>query len=215
MSNSDTFIDEVADELRRERLFGALKRYGWIAGLLVLVVAGGVAWTEWQQRASETEAQSFGDTLLASLDAANPEERRAVLDAASAEGDRRAVLDLMAASDPSEDKAATMAALDRVIAQDGISAVFHDLAVLRKAVVAGTDLSIDDRRALLEPISQPGQPYRALAREQLAYLDIEAGDIPAAITKLTALTTDREATQGLRQRAGQIVTALGGTISAE
>jgi len=30
MSQSDSFIDEVTEELRRDQLFRALKRWGWI-----------------------------------------------------------------------------------------------------------------------------------------------------------------------------------------
>ena len=36
MSETDSFIDEVNEEVRRDRLYGALRRYGWIAILAVL-----------------------------------------------------------------------------------------------------------------------------------------------------------------------------------
>jgi hypothetical protein len=31
MSDTDSFIDEVTEEVRRDRMFFMLKRYGWIA----------------------------------------------------------------------------------------------------------------------------------------------------------------------------------------
>lgn len=214
MSNSDNFMSEVADELRRERLFGALKRYGWVAGVIVLAIAGGVAWTGWQRQAHETSSQALGDALLAALRADTPEARRTALDGVSAEGPREALVGLIKASDPDQDRAATVAALDSVIADASLPAAFHDLAVLRKAVVAGDSLSVDERRALLQPLTGPGQPYRPLAREQLAYLDIEAGDTQAAIEGLKALLTDQQSPADLRQRASQVITALGGSIAA-
>jgi hypothetical protein len=103
-----------------------------------------------------------------------------------------------------------LAALDKVIADATLPAVFHDLAVLRRVIVAGSDTPIADRRAALEAIIVPGRPYRTLALEQLAYLDIEAGETDAAIKRLKALTEDQEAPQGLRQRATQIIVVLGG-----
>ena len=39
-NQNDRFIDEVTDELRRDRLFRAMRRYGWIA--IALIVAGGL-----------------------------------------------------------------------------------------------------------------------------------------------------------------------------
>ena len=37
LSNHDSFIDEVTEEVRRDRLFAAFRKYGWIGVLLVAV----------------------------------------------------------------------------------------------------------------------------------------------------------------------------------
>jgi hypothetical protein len=66
----------------------------------------------------------------------------------------------------------------------------------------------------LEGIAAAGRPYRVLAQEQLAMLAIEEGQTDTAITLLTALLTDQEASQGLRTRASQLIVALGGTLPA-
>ena len=36
MSDTDSFIDEVTEEVRKDRLYGYLRRYGWIAVLVIL-----------------------------------------------------------------------------------------------------------------------------------------------------------------------------------
>jgi len=214
VSNSDNFIDEVASELRRERFFTALRRFGWIGLLLVVVVVAGAAWTEWQRNGERTSSRQFGDALTAALSAPTPEARREALAAAPVGGEREAVVDLMLASDPAEDKAATIAALDESIADTTLPALYRDLAVLRKVIVAGADMPIADRRTALDEIAVAGRPYRTLALEQIAYLNVEAGETQAAIDGLIALVSDQEATPALRQRASQMVTALGGEISA-
>ncbi|MBC7675342.1 MAG: hypothetical protein H7173_04675, partial [Rhodoferax sp.] len=48
MSNNESFIDEVTEEVRRDKLFAMFRRYGWIGVLLVVGIVGGAAWTEWQ-----------------------------------------------------------------------------------------------------------------------------------------------------------------------
>ena len=49
MSNPESFIEEVTEEVRRDRLFGLFRKYGWIAVLVILGIVGGSAWNEWQK----------------------------------------------------------------------------------------------------------------------------------------------------------------------
>lgn len=212
MSNPDSFIEEVTEEVRRDRLFGLFRKYGWIGLVVILALVGGTAWTEWTKARDAARAQAFGDALIDALDHGTPEERREALAAVPATGEQVAILNLILGSDPAEDKAATLAALETVAADAALSPAYRDLAVLRRVLVGGTDLALADRRAALEGIAAPGRPYRTLAAEQLAYLLIEEGKPDEAVVALTALTQDQEASAALRARAGQVVTALGGTL---
>ena len=54
-----------------------------------------------------------------------------------------------------------------------------------------------------------GNPLRLLASEQLAILDLAQGDVEAATNRLSEILQDAELTQGLRQRASQMMIALG------
>jgi hypothetical protein len=105
-----------------------------------------------------------------------------------------------------------LAALDALIADASQPEIYRDMAQLRRVMVAGTDLALADRRAALEGISAPGRAFRVMASEQLAYLMLEEGNTEAAIAALATLMQDQEATQGLRARAAQMITALGGTL---
>jgi hypothetical protein len=214
LSNPDSFIEEVAEEVRRDRLFGLFRKYGWVGVLVVVGIVAGAAWNEWSKSRAEARAESFGDALIDALDQGSPEERRAALAAVPADGRQKAILQLMLASDPAEDKAETLAALDALIADPSLPASYRDLAVLRRILVAGTDQPLGERRAALEAIAMPGSPYRTLAQEQLAYLMIEEGNPDAAVEALAALMQDQETSGALRARAGQIITALGGTPPA-
>ena len=154
--------------------------------------------------------EAFGDAVLNALDQDDAAARSAALAAVQAPGQRQALLNLLQSTDPETDKAATLAALSAVADDATLPASYRDLAVLRRVIVAGTDLPDADRRALLDPIAAAGRPYRTLALEQLALLSVETGDTAAAITALEALRQDQEATPGLRRRAEQVIVALGG-----
>jgi hypothetical protein len=214
VSNPESFIDEVTEEVRRDRLFATFRKYGWIAILLVALIVGGAAYTEWKKASHAAQAKAFGDSLLTALDENDPASRRKALadvaGAASGIPDSMAIQQLLLASDPAGDKAGTLAALDAVANDAAISQTYRDLAVLRRVILAGADMDIAARRAALDPLAVPGRPFRTLAQEQLAYLSVEAKDTEAAITQLRAISTDQEAPTGLRQRANQMIEALGG-----
>lgn len=209
MSNPESFIDEVTEEVRRDRLFRVFRKYGWIGIVLVIGIVGGAAWNEWTKSREAARAEAFGDAVVDAMDLGTAEERREALAAVPADRNQTALLQLILASDPEEDKAATLAALDTVAGDATLPASYRDLAVLRR-VLAGSDLPLADRRTALEGIAAPGRPYRTLAEEQLAYLLIEEDRPQEAITMLSALVQDQEASGALRARAGQVITALGG-----
>lgn len=214
MSNPDSFIDEVTEEVRRDRLFAAFRKYGWIGVLLVILIVGGAAFSEWRRQSSAGSAQAFGDAVTDALDLGNPDDRRQALQAIAATGGQVSVKELMLASDPEQDKAGTVAALDRLIADTAQPQTYRDLATLRKVLVQGKDMPLADRRAALEPLSAPGRAFRPMALEQLAYLLIEEGKPDQAIAQLTALIQDQQSPRGLRARAAQAIISLGGTPPA-
>ncbi len=212
MSNNESFIDEVTEEVRRDKLFAMFRKYGWIGIVAVLGIVGGTAFNEWRQSRAEARAQAFGDAVLDALDLGATDERIAALGDVPATGEQAGLLGLMLSTDPESDKTATLAALEAVSNTADLSPLYRDLAVLRRVTVAGADVPLADRRAALQAIAIAGRPYRVLAQEQLAILLIEEGKRDEAISALTALLQDQEASQGLRRRAEQMIVALGGSL---
>lgn len=210
MSNPDNFIDEVTEELRRDRLFAAFRKYGWIGGLLVVMVVGGAAWREYSIAQHDARAQAFGDALIDALDVDEPLARAQALADVPATGAQAAVKALVQTSDIAADRPAALAALSALEADTAQPQHYRDLATLRRVLLAGADLPLADRRSALEGIAQRG--YGILAREQLAYLLLEDGKTDEAIAALLALIQDQSAPQGLIARASAAIVALGGSL---
>ncbi|MBC7157860.1 MAG: hypothetical protein H5U20_10170, partial [Rhodobacteraceae bacterium] len=99
MSNPDSFIDEVTEEVRRDRLFGLWRRYGWIAVAVVVAVVGTAAALEWQNARARAAAQALGDAMLAALAAPDSEARAAALAEIGADGPAAAIVDFLRASE--------------------------------------------------------------------------------------------------------------------
>lgn len=217
MSNPDTFIEEVTDEVRRDRLFAVLRRYGWIAVLAVVLIVGGASYREWRKAQDTRAAQALGDAIMAALEAPEAQARVAALDRISDTGDAQAVVDLLAAAElmAGEDRAGAVARLEGLANAPDLSDDYRHLAVLKLVMLAGDDMPADERRALLAPLIAPGKPYRLLALEQLAYLEAGAGETGAALDHLNEIVAAAEATAGLRERAAQLIVALGGEPADE
>jgi hypothetical protein len=216
VSNPDSFIDEVTEEVRRDRMFGMLRRYGWIGGLLVALVVGGAAWREWAAARDAASARAFGDALHAAIDTPDAAARAAALAELGTTADQRALVALIGAvmAEPDADPAAreaVMAALEAAAAAPGVDPIWADLALLRRISIgaAGGVLDPAARRAALAPLIVPGRPLRTLAEEHLALADLEAGDIAAARARLEALAGDAETPQAQRRRLMRILTAIG------
>lgn len=208
MSNPDSFIDEVAEEVRKEKLFGYLRRYGWIGVVAVLGIVGGAIWTEWSAAQDRARAQAFGDALLAGVQDDTP----GTLADVQASGAQGAVLRLLISAEAlaAEDRPAALAALDALAADAALPATYRALAALKRVSIGAADIPVEDRRAVLAPLAEPGHPFRPLALEQLALIAVETGDTAAALALLRELAEDSETTPSLRSRAQQVITALGG-----
>jgi hypothetical protein len=209
MANTDSFIDEVSEEVRRDRLFAFFRKWAWLAILLVVLVVGGAAYLEYRRAQTTAAAQAFGDSMIAALEAEDPQARVAALEAIDPPTPEGAVLiALLAAGEvaESDDRAEAAARLRATAEGAGLSRRYRDLALL-KAHLLDPDEG-PQARLILDVLAEPGAPYAALAEEQLALLDIAEGDLDAGIERLRRLEIAADAAPGLQQRAGQLIVAL-------
>lgn len=217
MSETDSFIEEVTEEVRRDRLFAAMKRYGWIAILAVVLLVGGAAYNEWRKAQARAEAEANGDALIAALRENDPARRSAALAAFAPESDgAKAVAKLLAAAQQVEmgEFDAAVNGLESVANDAELPLIYRQVASFKRMAVLGKDLSVEERRAGYEALVGPGSQLRLLAEEQLALIDIETGDMDAAVARLQSIAADAGATAGLRQRATQLIVAVGGVPEA-
>jgi len=209
VSDTDSFINEVTEEVRREKLFGYLRRYGWIGVAAVLLLVGGAAWNEYRNAQERNAAQATGDALLAALEETDPAARAEAMAQVEGEGPAAAVTLLLRAATQQEagDTSASAEALSAVVANPDLPEMYRDVAALKFAMLPSDDAAA--RRANLDALSQPGQPFRLLALEQIAYMDLAEGDTDSAIAILRQIEEDAAVTRGLRERVQTLMVALG------
>ena len=214
MSNSDSFIEEVTEEVRRDRLFLLFRRYGWIAAVVIALVVGGAAWNEYSKARDRAAAEALGDQILTALNQPEAGARAAALESVSAETPGAfAIVNFVRAGARAEagqiDQA--VAELNAISANGDLPLIYRQIASFKALALQTETLPSADRRSGFEALAQPGVALRLLAEEQLALIDLEEGNTDAAIDRFQSILADAESTSDLQQRATQAIVALGGT----
>lgn len=205
MSESDSFIQEVTEEVRQDRMFALWKKWGpLVIGIVVLLVGGAAAWS-WMEARQQAEAEVRGGLLLGA-EPGSVEEQQALV--VLLEQPTRIVAEFAtAAALARAGETARASEAYRAIAQRGeVERHYRDLALLQALRLDAETADPAAALAELEALTSQGAPYAPLARELAAVLHMRAGDAEAARAELEAILADDTATQALRLRARELLT---------
>lgn len=216
MTDRDSFIDEVSEELRRDRMLRAWKRWGpWvIGGLVALVAAAGAA--TWQDQQSKAEAQRIGSELIRAGEegdaAARAAEYGGIAEGAADAPGAALVARLSEASALAEaGETESAAELYESIESDGAAdPIYRALAGFRAVMLREPGLDPQARVEALSAHVTPASPFRVMALERRAVARLEAGDAAGARDDAQAALDDPMLSPGLRQRLEQFMTLLDG-----
>ena len=215
-------FDEVDEELREERVAAFLKQYGGLLiGACIVVVAATGGWKAWgwyQQRQDAAAAIGYlnaaGRARSAGVAGPNRPDAIAAIESVAAtapEGYRLlARLRIAALRADSGDLAGASVIWDQIAADTSADSLIRDLASLTWCQFHADDGDPAVLEGRLTPLAAPGGPWRSLALEQLALLDLRRGKIDAARAAFKKLAEDPTAPQGARGRAGAILDRIGG-----
>ena len=208
---SEGFVQEVTEELRRDRITGYAKRYGWIAVALIVGAVGFTAYNERQKAQTAAAAQAKGDALLSALDFENIAEQKEALAAIEGEGADISEISLLLSANLNLENDAKDEALTKLdqIAALSQSEIYRDLAQLKAVMIRGADQGISERVQILDTLSIPGRPFRISALEQKALVLIADGQGDAAISLLDELSQEPGVSQNQIARWRQLTLALG------
>lgn len=216
-NQNDSFIDEVTEELRRDRLFRALRRYGWVALALVLAVVGGTAWHEYSLHRHRLGAEGFGDAVLAAQASTDPVAAMTAIEGGETRSQELVQAMLAASLTAEAGKAAESAQMlrDAAAAAEGVkgpggAALLRDLALL-KAVMEDPAMDLAARDEVLMRLSAPGAPFRLLALEQKAIALIGAGRDADAADLIRKIQEEDGLTEQMSRRLASTLIALGET----
>jgi hypothetical protein len=217
---SDSFIQEVDESLRQDRMLAMAKRYGpWLIGLFAVFILGVGGWQLWDGYQTRLAREHADEFAAAQEMARQAMEQDVSLDAAKAEFERlagegpsayrvMARMERAALLTVEGDLEAALAEFDAA-AEAASDPTMRESAQIRAAYIAADTQDFDALRTRLQPLIESDTRVSYLARELLAIEAWEAGDLDLARDTLQELTLAFEAPDTVRQRAQVALGVIG------
>ena len=206
MSENESFIDEVTEEVRRDKLYLLLKRYGWVPVIVIITVILTSIFIEIRNNAKVIEAENLGDLLASSL--SGDTEVKAIL-SNDISSTPKSLIALLLEAKILENKLeyqTAIAAYETVLSREEIPTSLRDF-VKFKLVLLVKDDPIGVKKLIGDLINPDGSFY-LLALEQKVLIEIGEKRWNEAIANLNLILADPDVSQGMISRATQIKKAI-------
>lgn len=214
--SDDSFIREVNEQIRQERLQTIWRRFGrYIIAAVVVAVLATIAFVVWEQFRAQ-RAAADGDRYFAAVDLAETGDTAGAVAAFEALVDdgvgayphlaRLRIASTLAAEG---DRASAVERLDEV-ASSSAPQPLRDVAAVRAGYLLVDDGTPDDVRQRVERLTNEASALRHPAREALGLSLWRAGDSDGARPFFQQITEDLSAPAGIAQRARLMIEIIDG-----
>jgi hypothetical protein len=218
---SETFVKEVDENLRRDRINDFFKENGsWlIAGLILFLAAcGGLIWYQ-QYRENRTEAQVEQlAQIYKAIAVGNTSKVPQQLDELSTSGSKAvrasALFTRAAFAVQENDNKLAIATYKKVRDDSSLPDAYRNAALVRETALEFDQLDPQQVIAQLAPIAKAGNPWFGSAGEMTALALIKAGKTKQAGELFAMLAKDKSVPESIRNRSIQISGSLGADASS-
>ena len=218
---TETFVREVDENLRRDRLQDFFKeKGGWVAAAVILFLAasGAFIWYQQhrQQRAEaqvEQLAQIYKDIGVGNT-AKVPQQLEDLSHSGSKAVRASALFTRAAFALQQNDQKLALASYKAIRDDSSLPDSYRDAALVRETALEFDQLQPQQVIARLEPLAKPGNPWFGSAGEMTALALIKQGKNKEAGQLFASIAKDKDAPSAVRNRAVQIAGSLGVDASA-
>ncbi len=217
MTNPESFLEEVAEEVRRDRLFRVFKKYGWLLALIIILILSASIAYEWRKNSKIANSKMNGDLLFSAV-------------SESQSGNLSELLGLFSSNssyfNPSKDLIAItklfyveyayisqkklssdlIATLEEVFYDNKVSRDLRQLAKLKYLLMYPGDEK--DKQKLMDELASPDNYYRSLVQEQRIHSLLRSGKYKEASKQIEVLLRNPEVLNSQKIRLGDLQLAI-------
>jgi hypothetical protein len=215
-NEGETFLREVDEELRKERVNQFVARFGWaiVAGIVLFIAAIG-GWIWWQGRQA-AQAEGQGENLLNALDMAEAGNRNGAatmfnqLAESDISGYRVSALFARANAQIAANQIPAAISTLRSIADNGdLDEAYRQAALIRQTALEFDSLQPQVVIQRLGPLARPGEPWFGTAGEMVGVAHLKMGRPNLAGPLFAQIGRDENVPPSIRTRAIQMAGSLG------
>lgn len=202
-------FDEIDEDLKRDRTQALWTKYGkyLIAAAVAVVIGVGASqgFSAWTRSQAEAAANLYQQSLAADDAVAALEQNIGALTDGYA---LLARFQIAAGMATAGDAGAAEAGYLGIAEDSSVAPLYRDAALLLSAMNAPDTQPASDLQARIAPLADGAGPWKAMALELSAALDLRDGNTDAALSKLEKIVELAEVSGDLRQRAAQLINIL-------
>ena len=204
MSENNSFIDEVTEEVKRDRLFLFLKKYGWIGVILILGIVSGSIIKEITSSADMNKNRNSGDLLASLINEAPVADPIKINDTSSFEDFHPVVRHLLVAKNAEivSDFDKSIQSYRLLLSETEIAKNIRDYAKFKLVLLLQPGSA--EAQKLLSELIAPDNAFNLLALEQKILADIHNQNWSDVNSNLEIIMSDPSASEMLKYRANQI-----------
>ena len=216
MANPESFLEEVAEEVRRDRLFKFFKKNGWIIAFVVVATLCACIAYEWRKNSEISRAKSNGDLLTLALEKSQKGNLEELLDLLSdnspylkPSSDLMAVTKLYYAEflyNIDNGSSESMSILKEIFSNESISTTLRQLAKIKYLLLFSGDNKV--KQDLIDELSSPDNHYRFLAQEHKVQTYLASGMSNEANRQIDILLNDLEVSEQQKRRLMDLKLAI-------
>ena len=195
MVESESFIKEVSEEVKRDRLFKALNKFKWPLFALIVLLVGSVGGYEYYKYDKKTRAQKNGEFLISAIE--NLKENGQTVTEKIDNKFTSVLIKLNEAKyfEEKGDMKSASAAYNYIISKYGENKFFNHYSKFQLYLMdPAKSLSDVKKIKILDELSAPDGPLKLLALEQKLYLYVKINDLEKIKLQVDLILSDQAIT---------------------
>ena len=195
MVESESFIKEVSEEVKRDRLFKVLNKFKWPLSAIIILLVGAVGGYEYYKFDKKSKAQKNGEFLMSAIESLKDNGQPITEEIENKFTSVLIKLNEAKYFEEKGDMKRASAAYNQVITEYGENKFFNHYSKFQLYLMDPAESFSDVKKIkILDELSAPDGPLKLLALEQKLYVYVKTDDLENIKLQINLILSDQAIT---------------------